>query len=274
MSFTLDLPPNLNTKTLKTYNLDYNSIVGSGNQLDSLIQSAEKYSAPSNILDPTFVSSAPTSVKNGLVIETNPPKVPADISKTLPEKDQPSTTKYQIGQVGANTGIGKSNEELTYVCDFTIDLKMKVCNKTFDVLTENFTKTLKMKELSLELSQIPFLQYIKTVYATLKGWYDYVMKYVNMISAFIKCIADILAGITAFIAQLATLPISLLSQAMGCLTGTLGLLKNAAMSGVYGIQKDISEQTNVSTAKSNADTAQKSSDDYYQQFSTAINSYF
>ena len=272
MSFNLNLPEGVTSKQLSAYNLDYNSVMSSGTQLDSLIKDAEKYSSPLNSLDSTYISLAPTTTTSGNVKETNSPKPPPEISKTLPEKDQPSTTKYQIGQVGANTGIGKSNEELTYVCDFTIDLKMKVCNKTMTVIAENFSKNMSMKALSLELSQIPFLQYIKSVFATLKGWYDYVMKYVNMITAFIKCIADIIAGITAFIAQLAMIPVYILSQAIGCLTGTLGLLKNAVMSGVYGVQKQVSEQTNVNTAKSNADSASKSSDDYYNEFSDAVNS--
>jgi hypothetical protein len=155
--------------------------------------------------------------------------------------------------VSIGTLIGQSNLNLHHTCDFTIDLKLQVCNEMIMNITESIRMTIAANLKALLEARIPFLNHILNIYRTLKSWYDTIMRYVKQIAQFIKCISDIIAAIKNFVDTLMTLPARILSQITGCIRGLRGMVEGAAnklmsngltsdvSSFVSKIQSDISE---------------------------------
>lgn len=250
--------PNVDTNIASGYNLDMSGVSGT---LDTLSSLADKATS--------FISSE-FSNSESRATEADKPSVPIDIANQNPNIDQPTTPRASVGDTGPKTSAEKSNKTLKYNCDFTINMKTKVCKKTIEIIAFSYTKTLETKVSSFIEGEIPFLQNLKNMYKTIKGWYDWVMKYVNMVKAFIKCMIDIIAAITAVVQQLMSLPMTVLSQAVGCINGFKNLMISAVTETVNGIATDVQNQASSVTAGDGVSSAKTSMDAYYNQYSDAI----
>lgn len=161
--------------------------------------------------------------KNG--VETNAPTV--KFKNDVPVVGKPTLPPNALGWVDVGTVIGNSNLNLHHTCDFTINLKLEVCETTIFAFTENIKATFAAKLEDFLKAKIPFLGHILDFIRMLKEWFDYIMYYVNKILQFIKCMQDLIAAITNFINQLINLPNTILRQVSQCLRDLKNLLLNS-----------------------------------------------
>ena len=208
----------------------------------SLFETATGYKATTSNWGNSDISLAGIDARTRK--ELKPPSVSSDIKKTVPTKNRPSIPPVSVGEVGPDSLLGKTNKELKYECDFTINLKMKVCKETIVEYAKTISKTITLKVESLALSEMPFVKQLKGWFDELKTWYKEIKKYIKMVTDFIKCVTEIIGAIAAFVAQLAALPANMLAQVTNCITGAMGLLKTAFDDSVGAVINDVNTTVN------------------------------
>lgn len=162
----------------------------------------------------------------------------------VPTKNRPTVSPYAVGECSVQSAHGKNNIlTLEHTCDFTIDLKAEACGVTFAAIQSAFKLTILKKIEMFALSKLPFIAYIKNLFETIKAWYDYIMKYVNMIKKFIQCILDIMRAIKSFIDQLMALPAHILGQVLGCISGIQNMIVGAVFRAKDAIIEDLTGMT-------------------------------
>ena len=220
------------------------------NQFDSITKKIDQFFANplASIIPVPKNEPLPVSKSN-----PTPPQV-----NDGPKKGEPSTPASSRRKVNSATAIGKSNADLTHTCDFTIELKLKACGKTFEVISKNWATTLSMKSIWAEASTIPFFDDIRMAYDTLKGWYDQVKNYVNQIKMYVKCMKQIIQAINQVVQFLATLPANLLAQLMDCITGFISMFKQAVTNTVNGLINDVAGSQNAESTKAGSATSSAS----------------
>jgi len=218
--------------------------------IGSLYEKASKYVHTSANFPDTKIFLAEKD-KNG--VEKRPPSPKSEYSKELPTWNRPTISPFSLGSVELGTLIGKTNANLHHECDFTIGLKMQVCDETIVAFSKNIKAVVGANLQSLLKAKIPFLGHILDIFKTLKSWFDVIMSYVNKIAMFIKCITEIIKAIVDFAKQLANLPARLLSQLTGCINGLKNMLKISIENMINnGIMKKMSSDISAMTGQVNA----------------------
>lgn len=214
------------------------------------------------------VSEAIPSTKSP--VNSNGANIPKKDAKTGKEKNPPAPNKGQTGtvpqkgqadvattarSVTTKNGISYTNDNLTYVCDFTIQLDLEICKKKFEVIGIN--ETLRLASLGTWAASVhfPFIDQIRSLYNTLKGWYDMIKDWMNEIKEWIDCLKSIISAIQTVVSFAVNLPATVLSQVFNCIAGFGNLLTDALTSSLDAIKVDISSQNAASDVESQMSNA-------------------
>lgn len=212
---------------------------------------------PSAVPSPTNANGQNVAPKNSTGQDTGAPTPPKQSPNAVPQKGQPSIAPTAATYVNG-TGINKTNNDLVHICDFTINLHLQACQKTWLTITEN--ETLRLEALSTWSAATldPIYDQIRTTYNTLKEWYNWIKKYIDQITSFIKCMQELIQAISQAISFIASLPSEVISTLSSCISGFEKLFTDSVNGLVNGVTAGLQAASNpnyTNTATSASESA-------------------
>lgn len=197
------------------------------------------------------IQSTDPNTNKGFSPQNNPeegPQLPEGVESN--QVGQPNTPPLARGVV-EKTGVQKTNNEITHVCDITGPLRYNIALVSTKIKEAVQLIRTAIQTLWASVSTSPFADEVRNTIKTVKAKIDILNKIAKDISEKVKVIRDVIENLQKLIKDIANLPAKLAKLLSECLTQATASLRDAVVnsknivnsSAVTDIQKTIKSTT-------------------------------